>query len=287
MPLLTVRELELLSPVFRGKVGNAFGEFLRRVLGVKTISDINDRICDKKGPDFAGALLEEFGVDYKLGGSDRLRNLPEGAFITISNHPYGSMDGIILVDLIGHLRPDFKVMVNEFLNIIESLRPTWIAVNPKNDSRNEVTDKNIRGVKQVINYLKEGHPVGFFPSGAVSDLKLKGFKILDREWQESVLRVIQKAQVPIVPIRFFDRNSRWFYFLGLLDWRIRLLRLPREAINKEGKRIRVGIGETLTVEEQLRHPDPKDFGKWLRESVYGMKPTSDFIQYSDFKSGGF
>ena len=134
MPLLPVSELERLALVFRGKAGNAFGEFLRRILGVKTLSDLNDRISDKKGPDFAGALLEELGIDYRLGGSDKLRNLPEGAFITVSNHPYGSMDGIILVDLIGHLRPDFKVMVNEFLDMIESLRPTWIAVNPKNAS---------------------------------------------------------------------------------------------------------------------------------------------------------
>ena len=287
MPLLPVSELERLSPVFRGRVGNAFGEFLRRILGVKAISDLNDRISDRKGPEFAGALLEEFGIDYKLGGSERLDNLPEGAFITVSNHPYGSMDGIILVDLIGHLRPDFKVMVNEFLDMIESLRPTWIVVNPKNDLQNEVTGKNIRAVREVLKYLREGHPVGFFPSGAVSDLKLRDFTIRDREWQESVLRLIQKAKVPIVPVRFFDRNSRWFYFLGLIDWKIRLLRLPREALNKKARRIRVGIGETLTVDEQLRHRDPEDFGRWLRESVYGMKAPSEFIMYSDHKSGRF
>lgn len=287
MPLLPVSELERLAPVFRGKVGNAFGEFLRRILGVKTISDLNDRIADRKGPDFAEALLGELGIDYKLGGTERLRNLPEGAFITVSNHPYGSMDGIILVDLIGHLRPDFKVMVNEFLDMIESLRPTWIAVNPKNDLQNEVTAKNIRAVKQVFKNLKEGHPVGFFPSGAVSDLKLKDFTIRDRKWQESVLRLIQKAKVPIVPVRFFDRNSIWFYFLGLIDWKIRLLRLPHEALNKKGRRIRVGIGETLTVEEQLRHTDPVDFGEWLRESVYGMTVPSEFISYSDYKSSRF
>ena len=287
MPLLPVSELERLAPVFRGKAGNAFGEFLRRILGVKTLSDLNDRISDRKGPDFAGALLEELGIDYKLGGSDKLRNLPEGSFITVSNHPYGSMDGIILVDLIGHLRPDFKVMVNEFLDMIESLRPTWIVVNPKNDLQNEVTGKNIRAVKQVFKNLKEGHPVGFFPSGAVSDLRLKDFTVRDREWQESVLRLIQKAKVPIVPVRFFDRNSRWFYFLGLIDWKIRLLRLPHEVINKKGRRIRVGIGDILTVEEQLRHPDPEDFGKWLRESVYGMEHPSDYIMYSDYKSGRF
>ncbi|MBQ8061904.1 MAG: 1-acyl-sn-glycerol-3-phosphate acyltransferase [Bacteroidales bacterium] len=282
MPLLPVSELEKLSPVFRGRFGNAFAEFLRRILSVKKLSDINDRICDFQGASFAGALLEDLGLNYQLGNSDRLLDLPEGAFITISNHPYGGLDGIILVDLIGHLRDDFKVMVNEFLNLVEGLRTSWIAVNPKNDLQKEVTGRNIQGVKEVLKNLGEGHPVGFFPSGAVSDLKPLEFRIRDREWQEPVIRLIQKARVPIVPVRFFDCNSMWFYFLGLIDWKIRTLRLPHEIVNKKNSRIRVGIGETLSVEQQLAHKDY--FASWLREKVYGMPLPDEFESYHDFKA---
>ena len=113
------------------------------------------------------------------------------------------------------------VMVNEFLNLVGGLAPSWIAVNPKNELQKEVTARNIHGVREVLGHLAGGHPVGFFPSGAVSDLKLREMRIRDREWQEPVIRLIQKARVPIVPIRFFDHNSMWFYYLGLLDWRIR------------------------------------------------------------------
>lgn len=282
MPLLPVSEFEKFSPVFRGKAGNAFAGFLRRVLSIKTLSDLNDRIDDKEGAAFAGALLDELGLDYDLGHSDRILSLPEGSFITISNHPYGGLDGIILVDLIGHLRNDFKVMVNEFLNLVGGLAPSWIAVNPKNELQKEVTARNIHGVREVLGHLAGGHPVGFFPSGAVSDLKLREMRIRDREWQEPVIRLIQKARVPIVPIRFFDHNSMWFYYLGLLDWRIRTLQLPHEIVNKKYRRIRVGIGETLSVDEQLTHKD--DFGSWLREKVYGMPLPDKFEKYNDFKA---
>lgn len=282
MPLLPVEQIERLAPVFKGKVGNAAARILRKVLSIKTLSDLYDKIDEYQGADFAGVLLDRLGVNYRLGGAQRLQNLPDGPFITVSNHPYGGMDGIILIDLMGHLRPGFKVMVTEFLALVEALRPSLIVVNPKNNLNKGITAKNIQGVREVLERLHDGEPVGFFPSGAVSDLSLKEMKIRDREWQEAVLRLIQKAKVPIVPVRFFDHNSMWFYYLGLIDWRVRLMQLPHELVNKKHRRIRVGIGEVLTVEEQSKHSDIKDFGAFLRSKVYDMPLPDDFIRYKDF-----
>ncbi len=281
MPLLPVEQIERLAPVFKGKTGNALAAFLRKVLAIEKLSDLYDTISDNKGEDFAGALLEALGVDYRIGGADRLASLPDGPFITISNHPYGGLDGVILIDLMGHLRDGFKVMVTEFLSIIEALTPSLIVVNPKNNLNKGITAKNIQGVREVISRLQDGHPVGFFPSGAVSDLSLNERKIRDREWQDAVIRLIQKAKVPIVPVKFFDHNSMWFYFLGLIDWRVRLLQLPRELVNKKHRKVRVGVGQTITVEEQLLHKD--DFGLFLREKVYGMELPSVLEKYSDIK----
>ena len=282
MPLLPVEQIEQLAPVFKGKFGNAVTGLLRKVLSVKTLSDLYDTINEYEGADFAGALLDRLGLNYQLGGSKRLLNLSDGPFITISNHPYGGMDGIILIDLIGHLRPGFKVMVTEFLALVEALRPSLIVVNPKNNLNKGITAKNISGVREVLQRLHDGEPVGFFPSGAVSDLSLKEMKIRDREWQEAVLRLIQKAKVPIVPIRFFDHNSLWFYNLGLIDWKVRILQLPHELVNKKHRRIRVGVGEVLTIEEQSEYSDIKDFGAFLRSKVYDMPLPDDFIRYREF-----
>ncbi len=282
MPLLPVEQIEQLAPVFKGKFGNAVAAMLRKVLSIKTLSDLYDTIDEHQGADFAGVLLDKLGVNYQLGGSKRLLNLPDGPFVTVSNHPYGGMDGVILIDLIGHLRSGFKVMVTEFLALVEALRPSLIVVNPKNNLNKGVTSRNIQGVREVLARLRDGEPVGFFPSGAVSDLSLKEMRIRDREWQEAVLRLIQKAGVPIVPVRFFDHNSLWFYNLGLIDWKIRLLQLPHELVNKKFRRIRVGIGETLSVEEQSEYSDIKDFGAFLRSKVYDMPMPDDFIKYKDF-----
>ncbi len=220
------------------------------------------------------------GVNYGIGNADNLKLLPDGPFITVSNHPYGGLDGLVLMDLIGHYRRTFKVVVTEVLALIEALRPNLIVVNPKNALQNAVTPANIQGVRQVLQELHEGNPVGTFPAGAVSNLEFKaGSKpaIRDREWQTGIIKIIMKAKVPVVPVRFFDRNTMFFYLLGLIDWKIRLTRLPKEAINKGHRRVRVGIGQPIPPEEIAKRKDVDECRTFLRDSVYKMKVPEKFV----------
>ena len=92
----------------------------------------------------------------------------------------------------------------------------------------------------------------------------------DRQWQEPVLRLIRKLNVPVVPVHFLDRNSDFYYSLGLVDWRVRLLRLPSEVFNKKGKTARIAIGEIITPQKQDEFQDIASFGSFLRKSVYGQ-----------------
>lgn len=270
MPLLTVGELEKATPLFRGRLGNALCRGLMRMLSVDKVNDLYDRNSDFAGPDFARAVLEDIGVEYEIMNPDVLRNLPEGPFITISNHPYGSIDGVMLVDIFGHIRPDFKVMVNKFLGRIETLGENFICVTPVGTERTAPTKESIQGIKDAVAHVRAGHPLGIFPSGAVSDLSLKDRCIRDREWQEPVIRLIRKLGVPVVPVHFLDRNSDLYYSLGLIDWKVRLLRLPAEVFNKRGKRTRIAIGPVITPEEQAGYTDINLFREYLRNKVYNQ-----------------
>ena len=80
-----------------------------------------------------------------------------------------------------------------------------------------------------------------------------------------------KADVPVLPVRFFDGNSAFYYSLGLIDWRIRLLRLPSEVFNKRGRGFHIGIGRLITAEEIKEYgKDLEALRKFLRASVYDM-----------------
>lgn len=275
MPLLDLKELEGYSSLFRGRLGKSLASGLMKMLSVDRLNDLYERNMHEKGPEFAASVLSDLGVERVVGyvdePDDLAELLPEGPFITISNHPYGHIDGITLVDLFGHIRPDYKVMVNRILGRVESMQDNFIQVTPVGESRTVPTADSVSGVKQALRHLRSGGALGLFPSGAVSDLSLTDGTVRDRDWQDPVIKLIAKASVPVLPVRFFDGNSSFYYSLGLLSWKIRLLRLPAEVFNKKGKPIHVGIGPLVTVEEQKeRLHDLDAFKSFLRTSVYDM-----------------
>ena len=268
--LLTLDELEKATPLFRGRCGNAFCRTLMRMLSIDKVNDLYERNSLIKGPDFARAVLEEIGVEYEILNPEVLRHLPHGPFITISNHPYGHIDGGMLVDLFVHKRPDFKVMVNKFLGRIDTLHDNFICVTPTGEERAVPTKDSLQGVKEALAHIRSGGVLGLFPSGAVSDLSVKEGCIRDREWQEPVMRLIKKLNVPIVPVHFLDKNSNFYYSLGLVDWRLRLLRLVPEVFNKRGKLQRIAIGEIISPEIQAEFTDLARFSIFLRNKVYNQ-----------------
>jgi putative hemolysin len=282
--IITAEQAPSLSPVFEGRKGRLLFNLALKVTGIGKINLTHDR-QEKAGlapgPDFAKGILDDIGVDFQVGNPERLSSLPEGPYIVIANHIYGHIDGICLVDLFGHVRPGAKVMVNEFLMWIKGLAPSFISVNPTLSRREGATATSVNGVKNALMQLRSGEPLCLFPSGAVADLKPREhWTLSERDWQDAAVKLIRKARVPVVPVRFFDRNSAFYYGLGLIDYRVRFVRLFHEMYNKRGTHPRVGIGETIGVDRQEAVPDG-EFKQFLRQSVYGMPLPDHFIKRSE------
>ena len=86
-----------------------------------------------------------------------------------------------------------------------------------------------------------------------------------------IVQLVRKLNVPVIPVRFIDRNSDFYYSLGLIDWRVRLLRLPSEVFNKRGKPVRLVCGDIISPEMQSEIRDDDTFRQFLRDSVYNLK----------------
>ena len=286
MVIITAQDAaERLSPIFKGRKGKLLFDVAAGLTGVARINALHDRV-DRAGipygAPFAKGILDDIGVDFRIGNAERLRDLPEGPFIVVANHIYGHIDGICLLDLFGQQRPETKVLVNEMLTWIPGLAPNFIAVNPTLNARQTASATSINGVKSALLQIREGGPLCMFPSGAVADLKPKEhWTLSERDWQDAAIRLIQKARVPVIPVRFFDRNSRFYYALGLIDYRVRFARLFHEMFNKRGTHPRLGIGEIISVEEQEKHTDLQDFKDYLRHSVYDMPLPESFVNRSE------
>ena len=231
-------------------------------------------------------------------------NLPSGAFITISNHTLGALDGLGLIDLFGHAREDYKFMVNKLLMRMKAAASRFITVTPTGAERTAPTADSVAGVRAAVGHLQAGGCLGLFPSGAVSD-KVPGRRplvtlpaldsasahdsasapaaapwglpatyteprIRDREWQMSIIKFIKRAGVPVIPVLDATLNSNFYYNLGLIDWRIRITRLPAEMLNKRGKELRFVMGQAISPEQISSVSDIKDLRTLLRASVYTM-----------------
>ncbi|MDE7397437.1 MAG: lysophospholipid acyltransferase family protein, partial [Muribaculum sp.] len=204
-------------------------------------------------------------------GQHVLDNLPEGAFVTVSNHPFGAIDGIALIGLVGSRRPDFKVMVNMILNHIGGLRQNFIAVDALASDDPEKRRVSVNGIRECIKQVRNGHPVGFFPAGAVSKVNRR-LQLEDRPWQQSVIRIIRQTRVPVIPIYFHGSNSWWFNFLGIVSWQLRTLRLPAEVFNKNHKPIYISVGDPISPDTIATFGDDDvALGKFLKAQTYKLR----------------
>lgn len=235
------------------------------------VNRIHSTWCKTPGPEFVKHLMEdEFRIPVDVKGIEILDRFREGPFITVSNHPFGSLDGIALIYLITRLRPDYKVMVNMILNRISAMRPNFIAVDQAASSDPEKRRISVAGVREALTMLRKGSPVGFFPAGAIGKTDKDGI-IVDRPWQPIVLQIINKAKVPVIPIYFHGSNSRLFTYLGHHSIPLRTAWLARELFKKKGKTLHISIGEPVSVEKQAEFGnDYEALGWYLRMQTYDL-----------------
>ncbi len=258
-----------LAPFLKGK--EKLVHFLFKLLAVDKVNWIHDHNCDTPGVPFVQGLLRDLNITIDIHGEEVLKSLPEeGGFITVSNHPFGALDGIMLIKIIGEYRPDFKVMVNMVLNYIGAMRPNFIAVDALASNDPAKRAVSMLGITTALRHVKGGHPLGFFPAGAVSKVT-PHLRIEDRQWQPTIIRLIQKLKVPVIPIYFHGHNSALFNILGMIDWRLRTLKLPSEVFRRHDQTFRVSVGKPISPEEQAQCESVEALGHLLRSRTYSMR----------------
>ncbi|WP_411766358.1 GNAT family N-acyltransferase [Winogradskyella sp. A3E31] len=248
-----------------GFLGTFLGWLLMKLLKISTLNSIYNRNKHLEHLEFLDAILDEFQIKFEIPEEDLKRLPKEGPFITISNHPLGGIDGILLLKLMLEKRTDFKIIANFLLHRIEPMKPYIMPVNPFEDRKDVAS--SVKGFKNALTHLKDGHPLGLFPAGEVSTYR-DGKLIVDKNWEEAAMKLIKKAEVPVVPIYFHAKNSRLFYRLSKISDTFRTAKLPSELLTQKRRVIKVRIGRTISVNDQKEHDDLVDFTDFLRRKTY-------------------
>lgn len=239
------------------------------LFGLNKVNATYDRCKMYEGVEFCEHVLEDIGITVAVENVEVLDRLKDKPFVTVANHPYGHLDALGIISVVGRVRPDYKVTANFILSLIDTMSANFIRVNPYEKNNSIAGAKSVR---HCLEHTDGGGALGFFPAGAVSMPKLtwKGFEVEDGQWKISTVRTIRKIGAPVVPV-WVDGHNSWVYnLLGLMGWRVRTIRLPHELFNKRGKTVRIRLGEPIMPEEFAGITSGKELAGFFKDRTYAV-----------------
>ena len=252
----------------KGLTGDIASSAIIHLSGLNKVNKLYSKVSSYQGREFTTALLKELNITFEINEKE-LEYIPqEGPFVVTSNHPYGAIDGIILLHIIGSVRPDIKFLANFFLSNIPNLSEFMLPVNPF--SNHPGLAKSFSGLRMAAERLENGNALALFPAGEVSTHYGTPF-VKDKAWQVPVIKLIKNAEVPVIPVYFHGFNSNFFHWIGKIHPMLRTMRLPCELFNKRGKTIRVCIGRAVSQAEVAEHPNAEALAKTLRARTYSLE----------------
>ena len=266
MKIITKAEFEKASKIDKLHMPG-LASLMMEIMKINEVNEVFKKAEHLQGEAFIDKILQIIGITIEFDESE-LNNLPKkGAFLAIANHPYGGIEGLILLKILCIVRPDSKLMANFLLKKIPNLSDYFIGVNPFETVENS---SSISGIKSTIIQLNSGIPIGIFPAGEVSTYKTKMQKITDRSWHPVVGKLIKRANVPVVPIYFHGNNGLLFNLLSLIHPSLRTAKLPSELFNKQGHIIKLRIGKPVKPSELPFYDSPIKLLDYLRAKTYAL-----------------
>ncbi len=190
-----------------------------------------------QGFDFIDQVFDYFNFSYSVSHSDRYNIPASGRLVIVANHPLGALDGLALLKLVGEVRRDVKIIVNDVLTQFNAIDNLLLPV----DNLNKSTQKS--SIRAIINGLEDEQAVIVFPAGEVSRIRPNGVR--DGKWSAGFLSFAKKTEAPILPIHVSARNSSLFYSSSMVYKPLSGMLLAHEMFNKHSKTIGFRIGAPI------------------------------------------
>ena len=263
-----IRGKDFINPRFEKKFNNdIIAKFILQLKRFNKINKLYSENLDKNGPKFIDSVIDSLGIQFEVDETD-LKRIPEnGAFITVSNQPFGGIDGLLLLKILSDKRPDFKLLANFLLHTIEPLNDFSIPLTENDETK--PNKFSFTTLKRTLEHVQEGNALGIFPAAEISKVHSLN-NISDRKWQNSLIKLIKLAQVPVVPIYFQGNNSWIFHLLGNVYPALQTARLSKEFFNKKKKTIKIRINKPISVKELNEFHDIERLSRFLRAKTYAL-----------------
>ena len=200
----------------------------------------------------------------------QLKRIPKtGSLIVTANHPHGLIDGMVLAELIGKIRTDYKILTRSLLTGVDQIDNFMIPVPFPHEEM--ALEKNLEMRKRAMTHLKDGGCIVVFPSGSVAASDSFWGPVIEREWNPFTAKLIQRSSAAVLPICFPGANSRSYQIANQISATLRQGLLIREVVNAMHKPQAPIVGDLVDRDEiKKRSNSPRKFMEWLRSVTLGL-----------------
>ena len=222
------------------------------------------------GQAFWRAALDTMGIDLTTPQHQLERIPKEGPVVVVANHPHGMVDGMIFADLIGRVRPDYRILTRSLLTSIDEVAGSYMIPVPFPHDP-DAQRKGVEMRAKAMAHLKEGGVVALFPSGVVASSESWWGPAVEAEWNVFTAKMIRRSGAQVVPMRFPGQNSRAYQIANQISPMLRQGLLLHEIAHSCGKPQGPIVGHPLTQSEIDRwSDDPRGFMAWLRAHTLAL-----------------
>jgi putative hemolysin len=261
--------------------GEHFVRFLMFLLRFDKLNRVFNKIGDRKGYDFVEELIRILKVQIVFDKEEVQKRIPKtGPALLICNYPFGGLESLLMIRILGQFRPDLKIVSTQMLKKIDQISEYFLEEDPflkKSDKKASGI-----GIEKATEHIQRGGILCLFPAGEVS--RFETARVLsDPQWQYQTLKFIKSLKVQVIPVHFQGNNSRLFYILSNLHPSLKNIKQPTEILHHQKRPVKIRIGNSISVVEQDHFSDIYQYGRYLRAKTYLLSSKIEvrrFFNYS-------
>ena len=221
------------------------------------------------GQPFWRQALDLLGIELLTSESEISRIPKKGPLVIVANHPHGLVDGMVLAELIGTVRTDYKILTRSLLTGVKQIDQFMIPV--PFDHEENALQKSLEMRRFAMKHLENDGVLVLFPSGKVASSDTIFGSVVEGEWSPFTAKLIQKSNADVLPIFFPGSNSRMYQIANQISATLRQGLLIYEVVHSMNKPQKPVVGNLIKQDEiSSWRRDPRGFMRWLRDTTIAL-----------------
>ncbi|WP_339108117.1 lysophospholipid acyltransferase family protein [Thioclava sp. GXIMD4216] len=207
------------------------------------------------GQAFWAQALEIMGVTVTTPAEEIARIPAKGPLVIVANHPHGLVDGMVLAEVIGRVRGDYKILTRNLLTGLPEIAQFMIPVPFAHEPN--AREEGLKMRADAMLHLKRGGCIVLFPAGSVAASDSFFGPVVEKEWNPFTAKMVARSKAQVLPVRFPTHNSRLYQIANQLSATLRqslLLYEIRAAFHKPQRPIIGHVKQPDEMAEALGNP---------------------------------